>query len=269
MDIAVVDYIANHGESFLHRITPFSKIIFVGLVISSFMFTNDLILLISIYLFLLSVVILIKLPFLRVVSAASYPAIFALLFVIASWNGNWIRGGVIIFKALSAALAMVLLIVSTPYPDIFASMRHLLPKIIVEGLFFTYRSLFILLELMTNLVNALRIRGGLTPKRYVRNILNFASGLSLLLVRGIELSERFYGVMNIRGYSGEISGWKRRSKITLNDVITIAVGVIILCVSVGIKLEYLSSGNSFYLFGFSVLLVFVSTLYSFLNSRRI
>src|SRR3989337_4143025 len=108
---------------------------------------------------LASLVILTRLPFLKIISIAAYPAIFAVLFAISSWSEDWIIPATIILKALCASLAMVILIVTTPYPDVFSSIEPVLPRIIREGLFLTYRSLFVLLELTDNLVHGLRVRG--------------------------------------------------------------------------------------------------------------
>jgi energy-coupling factor transporter transmembrane protein EcfT len=142
---------------------------------------------------------------------------------------------VIVLKALSASLAMVILIVTTPYPDVFSSIEPVLPRIITEGLFLTYRSLFVLLELTDNLVKGLRVRGGLTHGRYIKNVVNFSSGIGLLLVRGLDLSEKFYGVLNVRGYSGRISGGGRHEKTGVNDFAAVVIGVLIFGAALVIK----------------------------------
>jgi len=267
LDIGVIDHFANNGESYLHRASTIYKMIFVGFVLASIVISDDLILLASIYLTLSALAISTRLPFLRIISIAAYPAIFALLFAIASWNGSWIRSGVIVFKALSAALSMVLLIVTTPYPSVFASLSPFLPKIVVEGLFLTYRSLFILLELMENLIRALRVRGGLSPRRYIKNIANFSSGIGLLLIRGFDLAQGFYGVMRIRGYSGEIAEVKKKSFSRI-DLITIAAGIFIFAISFGARLENRPGRYSLYLLIISVLLVLVMSFYFYLYRNQ-
>jgi cobalt/nickel transport system permease protein len=227
MDVSAIDYYANHGASFLHGARALSKIIFAGLVIASVVISGNFYILLAIYVSLLSLVIWTRLPVLKLVMIAAYPAIFALIFAAASWNGSWASAGVIVLKALCAALAMVILIVTTPYPDVFSSIGPVLPGIITEGLFLTYRSLFILLELADNLVRGLRVRGGLTRGRYIKNVVNFSSGIGLLLIRGLDLSERFYGVLNVRGYSGRISGGERGEKTGANDFTALVIGALI------------------------------------------
>ena len=235
MDVSAIDYYANHGRSFLHGARALSKIIFAGLVIASVVISNSFYLLLAVYFSLLTIVIWTRLPVLKIVTIAAYPAIFALIFAAASWNRSWVSAGVIVLKALSASLAMVILIVTTPYPDVFSSIEPVLPRIIREGLFLTYRSLFVLLELTDNLVKGLRVRGGLTHGRYIKNVVNFSSGIGLLLVRGLDLSEKFYGVLNVRGYSGRISGGGRHEKTGVNDFTAIVIGVLILGAALVIK----------------------------------
>ncbi len=269
MDVAIIDYYANHGASFLHRAKAISKIIFAVLVIASVVISSDLYLLLGIYISLAALVIWSRLPLLKVITIAAYPAIFALIFAAASWNGDWIRAGVIILKALTAALTMVILIVTTPYPDIFVSIRPVLPKIIAEGLVLTYRSTFILLELTDNLVKALRVRGGLTRRRYIKNIVNFSSGIGLLLVRGLDLSEKFYGVMNVRGYGGKISAGGREQKTGMNDFTAAASGALIFAVSLATRIEPGLMEYALYLPPLSILVFAASAAYVLMKKHKV
>jgi cobalt/nickel transport system permease protein len=267
MDVSAIDYYANHGTSFLHRSHTLSKIFFAGLVIASVVITSSFYLLLAIYLSLLSLVIWTRLPFFKIISIAAYPALFALIFAVASWNGSWISASVIILKAIDAALGMVVLIITTPYPDIFSAISPVLPRIITEGLLLTYRSLFILLELMDNLVRGLRVRGGITHRRYIKNILNFSSGIGLLLVRGLDLSEKFYGALNVRGYSGEITGGMRGEKIRPNDFTAFLIGALIFSAAVWMRYDEEAAGYGSYLLALSVISVLVSSACILLQRR--
>ena len=237
MDVTLIDYYANHGTSFLHRAGAYSKILFVTLLVASVIITREFYMLLGIYVTLLILALWTRLPLLKIIAISIYPTIFTLLFVIASWDGSWLKAGVVMLKALSAALTMVILISTTPYPDVFNVVRPLLPGIIAEGLFIAYRSLFILLKLTDDLIKGLSIRGGLKKRRYANNIKNFSSGISLLLVRGFDMSEKLYGVMNLRGYKGEARMVKQDIKASGGDLILISIGVSILAASLGIRIE--------------------------------
>lgn len=264
MDIGTIDYWAIGKRSFLHSASPLYKIIFVISIIVSVVITNNFVVLISIYLTLLGLVVLTRLPFFKVVWISAYPAIFAMLFAVSSWHGDWIVPSNIVLKALDAALATVILIVTTPYPSVFSLISPFLPRVIVEGLFLTYRSLFILLGLMGNLIRALKVRGGLSPGRYVKNVTNFASGIGLLIIRGLELSERLYGVMSIRGYSGRLAGEEIRKRFTQEDIVPVTVGLLILFISLGERFKRGLGQYSIYFFIASASFVFGAAFYVYL-----
>jgi cobalt/nickel transport system permease protein len=209
-----------------------------------------------------------RLPVLKIVTIAAYPAIFALIFAAASWNGSWMSAGVIVLKALCAALAMVILIVTTPYPDVFSSIGPVLPRIVTEGLFLTYRSLFILLELTDNLIKGLRVKGGLTHGRYIRNVVNFSSGIGLLLVRGLDLSEKFYGVLNVRGYSGRISGGAVGQKTGANDFTALAIGALIFGAAVVIGRDRRLSAYGVCILALAVIILVISAAYALFQKSR-
>ena len=98
-----------------------------------------------------------------------------------------------------------MLIVSTPYPRIFSLLSAVLPEILAAGLFMTYRTLFILLDMMDNFVAAIRLRGGFSPGSLYKNSANISKGIGMLLVRAVERSSRLYAVMMVRGYSGSMA----------------------------------------------------------------
>lgn len=261
MDVTIIDYYSNHGNSFLHKAKAIWKILFAALIIASIILTNELYLLLGIYFALANVAVWTKLPVFRILTIAAYPAIFALIFAFAMWNGSWIAAGIIILKALTAALTMVILIVTTPYPDIFNVIRPIMPRIIAEGLFVTYRSVFILLELTDELIKALKVRGGLSQRKYLRNIRNFSSGIGLLLVKGFDYSEKLYGMMNVRGYGGRISGKERANNLSWDDILAVLIALIIfgITISTVVKKEFLKF--SIYILALSLGALIVTSIY--------
>jgi len=266
MDVAIIDYYANHGKSFLHKAKAFWKIIFAALIIASIIITIEFYLLLGIYIALVTITIWTKLPVTKILIIAAYPAIFALIFALAMWNGSWLKAGVIILKALSAALTMVILIVTTPYPDVFNAIRPIVPKIIAEGLFVTYRSVFILLELTDDLIKGLKVRGGITRRKYISNVKNFSSGIGLLIVRGFDYSEKFYGVMNVRGYGGKISSENTKTGINRNDIIALIIGILIFAISLGAIIEKSFLKFSVYIFICSIIALVISSIYVQFNN---
>lgn len=200
MDIAAVDYWASCHTSFLHRASTPAKLLAAALLLAAVLLSRDPFVLLALYLAVAAAVVATRLPARRILALAAYPALFALLFAVARWDGSLVTPAVIILKALASALTVIAVVVTTPSPRLFAAARPVLPGAVAEALFLTYRSLFILLELLDHLLTALRLRGGLWRRRYLQNGRNLSLALSLLLVRGTGLAERLYDVRRLRGH---------------------------------------------------------------------
>ncbi len=225
MDIASVDLWANAGDSVFHRASAASKTVATGLIVMAVVLTQDPVALATIYLVLAAAVITTRLPAARILLIGAYPAIFGVLFAIGRWDGTWATPTVLILKALTAALAMLLLITTTPYPLVFGTIRRFLPAVVADALFLTYRSLFLLLDLFGHLLTALRLRGGITRHAYARNARNLSYGFGLLLVRALDLSEGMSDVMRLRGYRGHLSVGRRGARLSRYDAFPALIGL--------------------------------------------
>ena len=99
----------------------------------------------------------------EVLHLAAYPLVFSLIFALIRMQQSWILGMLVLIKALGAALNMLLLLATTPYTDLFGVFSYVLPGVIVDVFLFTYRSLFILLDKLENMVKSIGLRGGFHP----------------------------------------------------------------------------------------------------------
>lgn len=236
MDIGTIDYWAHNGESSLHRASPPAKLLAAGLIVAAVIVSADPVLLLVIYLAVVAVIVSTKLPAAQILLLGAYPAIFAILFAISRWNGNPVGAAVVVLKAVDAALAMLMVITTTPYPAVFAVLQRFLPSRVAEALFLTYRSIFLLLAVMGELWTALRLRGGLRPGNHRQNFHNLAMGLGLLLVRAVDLSEEIYAVMRLRGYQGRLAEAPARPALSGHDLLPLATGVLLLSLAVARRL---------------------------------
>jgi cobalt/nickel transport system permease protein len=218
LDITRIDYWATSGKSVIHKSSPISKIVATAMVIASVIITRDLGLLACLYLTVLLTARLSMLPVRYIIAISLLPAAFTILYAFSQSSGGWMLPAVIIMKALTAASAMILLISTTPYTEVVNLIGRWMPQVIKDGLFMTYRSFFILLGLMNNFLIALRLRGGLSPRRVVNNIRNMAAGVGMLFIRAYEKSQMLYDVMSIRGYSGKLSAERGLGKLGLYDL---------------------------------------------------
>jgi len=224
MDIGIIDYWANRGDSILHRASAPSKVVAAALIVGGVVMTANLFVLLAIYLAVAAVIISARLPALRIAAIAAYPAIFALIFAVSRWDGSLLSPAIIVLRSLAAALTMLMLITTTPYPQVFATFHRFVPRAVGDGLFLTYRSLFIILDLLGDIWIALRLRGGVTRGRYVKNVVNVSYGLGLLALRAFRLSQRLYDVMRLRGYAGRLVARRRARKLSACDLYPLGLG---------------------------------------------
>ena len=92
------------------------------------------------------------------------------------------------------------------------------------------------------------------------NVVNFSTGIGLLLIRGLDLSEKFYGVMTVRGYGGKISAAERKGKPGINNICIALIGLLIFTAGLVIRLGTGMQDISIFILVFSVLIFFVSVI---------
>jgi cobalt/nickel transport system permease protein len=166
------------------------------------------------------------LPWAVIGALSLYAAVFALLYAVSLRGGGWTYA-LLLLKAVAPAYAVGMVITSTPYPRIFSFLSAFLPEILAAGLFMTYRTLFLLLDMMDNFGTAIRLRGGFSPGNIVKNSANIAKGIGALLVRAVERSSRLYAVMVVRGYNGKMAE-TTIGTIGLNDWLPVGAGIALL-----------------------------------------
>jgi cobalt/nickel transport system permease protein len=204
IDVAKIDYWAASGSGPFHRASLPAKIVFLLLVLAAALFAKNFFPLAAGYGVIVLVAVAARLPWVRVVGLSLYAAVFTILYII-SLRGGAMAHAVLIAKAVTPALAVLMIIVSTPYPRIFSLLSAVLPEVLAAGLFMTYRTLFILLDMMDNFIAGIRLRGGFSPGSLYKNGANISKGIGMLLVRAVERSSRLYAVMVVRGYNGSMA----------------------------------------------------------------
>jgi energy-coupling factor transporter transmembrane protein EcfT len=197
-----LDYLAVEGKSWLHHLSPKLKIIGMVLVLLGIVTLRNVSGLILLYTILLTLFFISRIP-LRIFSLTLYPLIFAFLFIFIS--GFQILFILLIFlKVLCGSTGVVLLLATTPYPSIFRVLGRVLPSIFVTALFLTYRSIFILLNVLEETQHALYLRGGFQWRHPWRSLNNISNAFGHLIIKGIDASERMYESMVLRGFKNKI-----------------------------------------------------------------
>jgi energy-coupling factor transporter transmembrane protein EcfT len=138
-----------------------------------------------------------------VLGLAAYPGLFAVVFALAA-APDLLTGALFVIRAMAAALGAIVLVFSTPYPQIFAPLQRMLPEVVGDALLMTYRSLFLLADKFERLRIAIRLRSGLTRGHPLRAARATAGALGSLVLYAFDLSQREYDVMRLRGYHGRL-----------------------------------------------------------------
>jgi energy-coupling factor transporter transmembrane protein EcfT len=224
VDVTAVDTSAVLGRSALHRAAPASKIVATGLLIATVVVAGDPLLIAGIALALVGVAGMLGLPLRAMLPLALYPAVFALVFAFAAAPGP-VTGALIVLKAVTAALAVVTLMFTTPYPQVFAPLQRITPVIVGDALLMTYRSLFILARKFADLARAVRLRAGLSARQPVRSAQATTRALGGLLLYSFDLSQREYDVLRLRGYEGRLRVTPQHSENLRIDAAAILFGV--------------------------------------------
>jgi energy-coupling factor transporter transmembrane protein EcfT len=238
MDIRVVDTSAVMGASPAHRAAPWAKIAGFGLVVAAVVFSTNVLVVAGMALALAAAVPAWRLPGRAVFSLAAYPGIFAALFAFAA-APDVLVGSLFVAKAVTAALAALLLIFTTPYPQVFAPLQAVVPSVVGDAMLMTYRSLFLLADKFGHLLTAIRLRSGLAKGHPVRAARATASALGGLLLYSIDLSQREYDVLRVRGY-----GRRLRVKLPHGDSAAggwlLAAAMAMFGVSLAVRLAYVA-----------------------------
>ncbi|NWG03883.1 MAG: hypothetical protein HXY44_13615 [Syntrophaceae bacterium] len=202
IQLSYLDYIAVEGKRFLHRFSPTLKIIGMVLVLLGIVTLRSLPGLLLLYGTLVALFFITRIP-IKIFSLTFYPLIFAVLFIFIS--GFQIHFLLLIFlKVLCGSTGVVLLLATTPYPMIFSVLGRILPDSFVTALFLTYRSVFILLNILEETQHALYLRGGFQWRHPWRSLINISNAFGHLMIKGIDASEKMYESMLLRGFKNKI-----------------------------------------------------------------
>jgi cobalt/nickel transport system permease protein len=202
IQLSYLDYLAVEGKSRLHRLSPKIKIVGMAVVLLSIVTMRNLPGFLLLYALLLALFFISRIP-LKIFSLTFYPLLFAVLFIFIS--GFQIRFILLIFlKVLCGSTGVVLLLATTPYPSIFRILGKVLPSLFVTALFLTYRSIFILLNILEETQHALYLRGGLQWRHPWRSLTNISNAFGHLIIKGIDASEKMYESMLLRGFKNKI-----------------------------------------------------------------
>lgn len=228
MDITAIDRSALSVDSRLHGASAAAKLIALALVLLAVVASWNLLVLAALAVALIAALAAARLDLRLALGLAAYPALFAAVFAFASAPGP-MAGAVIVLKAVVAALGAVTLVLSTPYPQIFAPVQRIMPGLAGDALLMTYRTFFLLAERFGDMLRAVRLRSG-APRGgtgVVRSARIVGSALGSLVLYAIELAERDYDVLYVRGYAGNLRAAPRERRSPADDALVICAALVL------------------------------------------
>jgi energy-coupling factor transporter transmembrane protein EcfT len=201
VDVRAIDLSATSGRSRLHGASPVTKLASFGLVLAAVVLQQNLLVVGACGMLLAALAVGSRLPLRAVFGLAAYPGVFAVVFALAA-APDVLTGVLFVARAVTAALGAIVLVFATPYPQIFAPLQRVLPDVVGDAMLMTYRSLFLLADKFEHLRLAIRLRSGLSRGHPVRAARASASALGSLVLYALDLSQREYDILRIRGYEG-------------------------------------------------------------------
>lgn len=228
MHLTFLDYHAATGSSFIHRASPLSKVAVVGIVVAAAILSRHPQSYLVLAAVLAGLTLMARIPWREVVFILAYPAVFAAILGVAGFRPDSLPAWLLVTRAVSVALSVIILFGTTSYGRVFALFRFLLPALVVDALFLTYRTFFILVGQWGNFLIAIKLRGGFSPFTLRQDLKNVTAAFGLTCIRALEMSERIYQIMALRGYQRQIQSevpWYRMNGF---DLIPLAAGAGIL-----------------------------------------
>ena len=116
-------------------------------------------------------------------------------------TGGWVSMVTLMLKGVFSLMASFLLIATTPIDSLCAALRKLhVPGLLVTLLLLTYRYIGLMLEEVSVMTEAYRLRA---PGQKGLHISAWGSFLGQLLLRSMDRGSELYGSMVLRGFHGE------------------------------------------------------------------
>jgi cobalt/nickel transport system permease protein len=225
-DPRLITAYAEHRDSLLHRVNPWTKLGVVGALVLAVTVVDSLAALAGLYAVTLTIYGLGGLPYRRLVYWYTLPLLFvvsvagplaflepgvpiggALTTPIGELSVTWAGAslfGELTCRSLTVVTFALTATMTTRYADLAYLLGRLLPRPIDQVALLTYRFTFVMVETLEDLVKGVLSRGA-SLSEFWANRRIYARILGMTLLTAIERSERLVKSMEARGYDGDIT----------------------------------------------------------------
>lgn len=206
MNLVYIDFLASKNNTFLHRLRIGWKLFGFGLIFLVILFSPTWQYPSIVYVLLLCLIVIARLPLSRLFPITLYPLVFTGILLVSYQNLTFGLFLHFVFRVLLASTTVILFLVTTPFPKIFSLMSKFAPMVLVSALFLTYRSIFILNDVLSDLRTGMYLRGGFRTRNPWRKLRNIGVLLGQVFISAYERSSRLTASLYVRGYRGRIYG---------------------------------------------------------------
>jgi cobalt/nickel transport system permease protein len=229
-DIGLITWYAEKGGSFLSRVSPWTKLAFLVLVVTFVTVSRDTALLLGVYLAVLALYALARLPVGKLFRWYLLPLIFVISLVgILAWTqpgtpllGFTLSGmplaltdqGALLvmeltIKTLTTVTFSLLFLMTTRYEHLAGMISRVFPSPLDQVFLMAYRFFFLTLDMAASILKAFRSRGGDLVRGIRTQGALLAGIIGLLFIRSFDRAERVHLAMVARGYHGSYASGTR------------------------------------------------------------
>ncbi|EMA38165.1 energy-coupling factor transporter transmembrane component T family protein [Halococcus hamelinensis] len=257
-DPRLITAYAEHRDSPLHRVNPWTKLGVVAVLVLAVTVVDSLAVLVGLYAATLLVYGIADLPYRRLVRWYTLPMLFivsvagplaflepgtpilgALATPLGDLSVTW--AGAALFAELTCRSLTVVTFtltasMTTTYTDVAYLLGRVLPAPIDQVALLTYRFTFVMLETLEDLVKSALARGANLGEFWANRRL-YARILGMTMLTAIERSERLVKSMEARGYEGDITLYSDVQRPPAREV-AVVVGLFALVVAYALVVSY-------------------------------
>ncbi|HVN65925.1 MAG TPA: cobalt ECF transporter T component CbiQ [Methanomicrobiales archaeon] len=229
-DLNLITWYAERQESFLSRVSPWTKVALLVLVVVAVTVVRNPVILLGLYLAVLALYILARLPVGKLFGWYLFPLIFVLSlvgilawtqpgtpvmsFVIAGFHLTLTDQGILLVlnlseKTLTTVTFSLLFLMTTRYEYLTGMISRIFPSPLDQIFLMAYRFFFLTLDMVGSILKAVRSRGGGIVRGITTHATLFAEVFGLVFIRSFDRAERVQKAMLARGYTGSFAGATR------------------------------------------------------------
>ena len=225
-DLNLITYYAEKQDSVFSHVSPWTKLASLVLLILFITLSDNTGILIGLYVAVLAVYALARLPLMKLFAWYLIPVIFVLSLVgIMAWvqPGNplisfeslgipltltdqgFLLVVTLVLKALISVTYSLFFLMTTRYEHFSGMIYRIFPTPLDQVFLMAYRFLFLTLSMIGSMLKAVRSRGGgLIHSIRIQSGM-FAGVFAIMFIRSFERAERVQKAMDARGYNGKYS----------------------------------------------------------------